>query len=71
MLPKVKRDDSVGLGLFIYDFLLVFNSNIWPNAAPLWYTMSEFDFDRLRSLDYASHIWFPIISFTFQECKAP
>ncbi len=30
---KVKCDDVIGLSL--YAFLLMFNSNIWPNSAPL------------------------------------
>ncbi len=32
---KVKYDSVTGLS--IYAFLLTFNSNIWPNSAPLWY----------------------------------
>ncbi len=31
--PKVKYDGAVGLS--ICDFLLVSNSNTWPNSAPL------------------------------------
>ncbi len=30
---KVKCDG--GIGLIIYDFLLIFSGNIWPNSAPL------------------------------------
>ncbi len=30
---KVLCDDVIGLSL--YDFLLTFNSNLWPNSAPL------------------------------------
>ena len=43
MSPKVKREGSLGLGLLIYHFLLVFRptSNIYPKLAPLWYTSLE------------------------------
>ncbi len=41
-------------GLSIYAFLLVFNSNIWRNSAPLWDIMlqnlSDLDFDLSMSL---------------------
>ncbi len=30
---KVKYDG--GIGLVMYGFLLMFNSNLWPNLAPL------------------------------------
>ncbi len=30
---NVKCDDAIGLPIYI--FLLMFNSNIWPNSAPL------------------------------------
>ncbi len=42
MLTQVKRDC---LGLFIYDFLLVFNSNIYPTLWPLMIYKSDFDLD--------------------------
>ncbi len=35
-LSRSPRDKSGGaIGLPKYDFLYVFNSNIWPNSAPL------------------------------------
>ncbi len=43
-----------GIGLYIYAFLLMFNSNIWPNSASLQdirlRNMSDLDFDLSRSL---------------------
>ncbi len=33
MLPKVKGDGAVGLSICY--FILVYNSNIWPNWAPI------------------------------------
>ncbi len=49
---KVKCDDVIGLP--IYAFLLVFNSNIWPNSAPLQdirlRNQSDLEFDLPRSL---------------------
>ena len=41
-------------GLPLYIFLLIFNSNIWPNSAPLQdirlQNLSDLDFDLPRSL---------------------
>ncbi len=64
---KVKCDG--GTGPPIYDFLLVFNSNIAPNSAPLrdmgLQNLSDLDFDLSRSLKVKCdcliglHIWFP------------
>ncbi len=49
---KVKCDG--GTGLPIYDSLLVFNSNIWPNSAALQdisvSNLSDIDIDLSRSL---------------------
>ena len=49
---KVKCDG--GICLPIYDFLLVFNSNIWHNSAPLQdislWNLSDLDIDLSRSL---------------------
>ena len=51
---KVKCDGGTGLPIGVYDFLLVFNSNIRPNSAPLRYisfqNLSDLDFDFSRSL---------------------
>ncbi len=33
MITKVKSDAAIGLP--IYGFLLMFNSNLWPNTVPL------------------------------------
>ncbi len=48
---KVKSDV---IGLSLYAFLLMFNSNIWPNSAPLQdirlYNLSDLGFDLSRSL---------------------
>ncbi len=58
MSPKMKYVCSVGLEFFIYHFLLVCNSNIYPNSAPLLYTspqnQSDLDFDLSRSLKVKS-----------------
>ncbi len=47
MSSKVKCDGVSGFP--IYDFLLVFNSNIWPNSAPLrdmsLQSLGDLDFD--------------------------
>ena len=56
MSLKAKCDGSFELP--IYDFLLVSNSNIWPNSAALryislWY-LSDFDVDFSRSLKVKS-----------------
>ncbi len=49
---KVKCDDVIGLSL--YAFLLMFNSNMWPNSAPLQdirlWNLSDLEFDLWRSL---------------------
>ncbi len=49
---KVKYDSVTGLS--IYAFLLTFNSNMWPNSAPLWYirlqNVSDLEIDLWRSL---------------------
>ncbi len=43
-----------GFGPSIYDFLPMFNSNIWPHWAHLWdirlQNLSDFEFDSSRSL---------------------
>ncbi len=48
---KVKYD--CGIGFPIYDFLLVYNSNIWLNSAALQDTklrnLNDFEFDFSRS----------------------
>ena len=48
---KVKGDGDIGLPF--YDFLLMFNRNIWPNSALLWDTslrnLSDLEFDLSRS----------------------
>ncbi len=52
-LLKVKCDDVIGLSLYAY--LLMFNSNIWPNSAPLQdirlRNLSDLEFDLSRSLN--------------------
>ncbi len=52
MSLKVKGNDVIGLA--IYGFLLMVNSNIGPNSAPLrdirLWNPSDLDFDLLRSL---------------------
>ncbi len=49
---KVKCDDVIGVSL--YAFLLMFNSNIWPNSASLQdirlRNLSDHNFDLSRSL---------------------
>ncbi len=49
---KVKCDSVIGLP--IYAFLLMFNSNIWPNSAPLQdiklQNLSDLEFDLSMSL---------------------
>ena len=49
---KVKYDDVIGLSL--YAFLLMFNSNMWPNSAPLQdmrlRNLSDLEFDLSTSL---------------------
>ncbi len=49
---KVICDDVIGLP--IYDFLLMFNSNLWPKSAASQdirlRNLSDLEFDRLRSL---------------------
>ncbi len=49
---KVKYDSVIGLP--IYDFLLLSNSNIWPNAPPLrdisFHNLSGLDIDFSRPL---------------------
>ncbi len=49
---KVKCDSVIGL--HIYAFLLMLNSNIWPNSAPLQdirlQNLSDFEMDLSRSL---------------------
>ncbi len=64
---KVKCDG--GFGLRIYDLLLVFNSDIWPNSAALrdmsfWY-LNDLDIDLSRSLKVRcdSVIILPIYGF--------
>ncbi len=70
MSVKVKCDG--GIGFPIYDFLLVFDSNIWPNSAALRDTsiglrnLSDLDIDLFMSLTvkyesiiWTAHIWFP------------
>ena len=67
---KVKCDGGFGLPIPpVYDFLLVFNSNIWPNSAAvrdisLW-CPSELDIDLSRSLRVKcdSVIGLPICGF--------
>ncbi len=58
------------IGLPLYDFPLMFNSNIGPSWAPLWdirlKNLSDLDVDLSRSLNVKSngaitpHIWIPI-----------
>ncbi len=52
MSLKVECDG--GIGLTIYDLLLIFNSNIWPNSAPLrdisFQNLTDLDSDLERSL---------------------
>ncbi len=54
---KGKSDGVIGLA--IYGFLLMVNSNILPNLAPLWdirfWNLSDLDFDLSRSLKVKSH----------------
>ncbi len=49
---KVSCDGVIGLP--IYDFLMVFNFNIWPNSAPLQdidlHNLSDLDIDLSRTL---------------------
>ncbi len=41
------RTNVIVIGLQVYDFLLVFNRNIWPNPAPL----QDLSFQNLINLD--------------------
>ena len=67
MSLKVKCDGAIGL--LIYGFLLMFNSNIWPNTALLGdislQNMSDLAFDLSRSLKVKSNgeIGLPIYDF--------
>ena len=57
MSLKVKCDGTTGLS--IYGFLLMFNSNIWPNMAPLQdirlQNLSDLEFDLRRSFKVRSN----------------
>ncbi len=71
---KVKYDDVIGLSL--YAFLLMFNSNIWPNSAPLQYiyiraSKSEWPWiwpfkvtRRMWWCHWTCHTWFPLDIFS-------
>ena len=66
---KFKCDDAIGLSLFA--FILMFNSNMWPNSAPLQdirlRSLSDLKFDLSRSLKVACDgiIGFSIYRFLF------
>ncbi len=66
-LLKVMCDDVIGLSINV--FLLIFNSNIWPNWAPLLdirlQNLSDLEFDPSRSLKVKcdSVVGLPIYAF--------
>ena len=67
MSLKVKYNGAIGLP--IYGFLLMFNTNIGANYAPFWdrrlQSVSDLDFDLSRSLKFKcdSAIGLPIYGF--------
>ena len=54
LIMSLKVECDGGIGLTIYDLLLIFNSNIWPNSAPLrdisFQNLTDLDSDLERSL---------------------
>ena len=57
------------IGLHIQGFLLMVNTNIWPNLAPLrdirLYNLSDLDFDLSRSLKVKCHGVIGLAIYTF------
>ena len=68
---KVKCDD--GFGLPIYEFLLVFTSNIWSNAAALRGISLEIGVKRSPKVKCVTVIRLPIYAFLlmFNSNKRP
>ena len=55
-------------GLRKHTFILMFNSNIWPNSAPLrdigLRDLSDLDFGQIWWCHLTLHIWFPIDGYS-------
>ncbi len=65
---KVKCDGAIGLP--IYGFLSMFNSNIWPNMAPLrnyirLQNLGDLEFDLSRSFKFKSNCAFGLPIYDF------